>query len=242
MFQSSCYSSLSIVVCLAQKIKLRLDDMIDKEDHTLSDISSSVLHRLRNKLFERLEIEEVHLVSLLLDPLFKNVEWVKEYIEKNGVDEQILLKKYIDVFKIKPNNNNDENTVPNVSLNHARMELFNELCSGPNNKTIINTRDLVDQEIQSYLRVIIKNVPLSPWIWWQENEMEFPRLKQLFEAFLSASPTSASSEMSFSKAGKFLRPDRSNLNGFKLNMICFVNSNIQFMEENRDVFLTTTHI
>lgn len=120
----------------------------------------------------------------------------------------------------------------------SRMELFKELGMDDSEETQTN-QSLSTKKSIHVLSCDILKVPDSPIHWWKSNQTKFPRLKQLFDAFLSASPTSASSEVTFSKAGKFMAPQRSNLDPFKLNMICFVNANLKLMEENGDVFLTS---
>lgn len=241
---------MSLMICFLKKITLSIDaklEIMNESDNHYSDVAKKVLLELRTKLLDRFDVSNENLVSALLDPVIKNAPWLDEYLPEdlNGNNESRnqLLKQCLKDFEIlsdetpeleKESNANHQTKRLNNVLK-SRMALFNDLgLSIPSQK-----RSSIDQEITEYLAIEVSDFSDSPINWWECNQNKFPNLKQLFEAFLSASPSSASSERVFSKAGKFLSADRSNLCPFNLNMLCFINANVNYLEENGDIFITT---
>lgn len=217
----------------------KLELMQSSEPGTYSKIAEIVLKRLREKILSRFDVSSENLVSALLDPALKNVSWLDEYFptgpNKMTKDRKQLLKESVKKFGITVEDAIVVNeNKPNNNVLKTRMELFKDLglvCSTTQKKNSI------DQEIDDYFELQVFEIPDSPIDWWDVHKQKFPRLKQLFEAFLSAAPSSSSSERAFSKAGKFMSADRSNLNPLSLNMLCFVNANIKILEEHGDIFL-----
>lgn len=218
------------------------------EPGSRSETAEIVLKELRKRIFDRFKVSTENFVATLLDPGLKNVPWLDDYIpkDKNGYGMNArfqLLKETAEHFGITAEGQ-DQGDIPtptDTSTNEnevlkTRMKLFMDLglpCGRP-----LQSKSSVDQEITDYLAFEISEIPSSPKAWWDCNGKRFPILKQLFEAFLSAMPSSASSEQAFSKAGKFMSAARSNLSPLKLNMLCFINAHIDILEEYRDIFTT----
>lgn len=89
-----------------------------------------------------------------------------------------------------------------------------------------------DAEIDSYLALTLTGQSIDPSLWWAENAKRYPSLEQLFYAFQAIPTSSSSSEVAFKTASKFLRQDRAMLSPAKVNKLCFMNKNIDLLEEN----------
>lgn len=210
-------------------------------------VARDVLTRIDEELLKRFNIQDYHIAATLLDPEIKNASWLDQFLNINEETSSHLAKKEIlnhfcDVFRIVPSPDcrNDAAPVPAAAstvnpIFQGRLRLLSSLgVHGRNNNAQPpNHHQTLDAEIDSYLNLSLGKQCLCPMTWWAENSATFPNLKQLFDDFLSVASSSASSEVAFKSASKFLRHDRANLNPIKVNKFCF---NIQLLEENGNIY------
>lgn len=236
---------------LLHKIKLTADNI-----QLNSIVGKSVLDRVKEKLFERFSIQDYHLAASVLDPNMKSLSELDEYYRnvvgsRRALSKKSVLHHFYNKFQIEDNQRNEsQNPVPRSPLPNR-----NAPVSSLDSNLVLSTRqDLLDfffeneeqveeepcstfdSEIDMYLKTKVKGKILSTVDWWKQHEMEFPRLKRLHDAFLNIPPSSASSERAFKKSSKLLRHDRANLSPLKVNMICFINFNIEIIEEHGNIF------
>lgn len=208
-----------------------------------TDAGKNVLGRIKQQLRKRFDIKNVHVAASLLDPALKNVEWIKDFLEKDkdGViikTELEVLRDFIVLFNIECGtrsfpSSTEGNTDP---VDSRRLKLLSNI--GVKNKVEVRSmQSSITDEIQSYFLETLPNIPSSTIKWWKTSGAKYLRLAKLFEIFLSMPATSSSSEVAFSKSGKFLRADRSTLAPSKVNKMCFINANIRFLEECGHVFI-----
>lgn len=235
-----------MVICFLRQIELELEACSEK---IKTDAGKNVYGRIKQELRNRFDVKNVHVAASLLDPALKNVEWMKDYLEKdeNGVPiktESEVLRDLIILFDIEiecgTRSRNDpeveKNDPVSENVDSRRLKLLSDI-GVTNEIEVKNMQNSIIEEIQAYFLEPLANIPSSTIKWWKSFEAKFPRLAKLFEVFLSMPAASSSSEVAFSKSGKFLRPDRSMLTPSKVNKMCFVNSNIGFLEKGGHVFV-----
>lgn len=231
---------MSLVICFLREIKQELDTVTDK---IITETGKNVLIRIKSELTTRFTIDDVHLAASLLDPALKNVDWMDDYMQKDESGSLLqtrteLLKYFIDLFDIKVSTSKEQiisEQKKNNDIINRRLKLLSNIGIKPIEKQ--NEADSMIDEINNYFKERLDDIPSSIYQWWDSKNTKFPNLAELFIVFLSIPPTSSSSEVAFSKAGKFLRPDRSMLSSTKVKKMCFINENIRFLEMNEDVFI-----
>lgn len=208
-----------------------------------TDAGQNVFKRIKQELRKRFDVRNVHVAASLLDPALKNVEWMKDFLEKDKYGlaiktESEVLTDFIILFGIESGTKTSpSNTEENIdALDSRRLKLLSNL--GVKNQVEVRSmQSSISEEVQSYFLEPLSDIPSSTIKWWNTSGAKFPRLAKLFEIFLSMPATSSSSEVAFSKSGKFLRADRSTLAPSKVNKLCFINANIRFLEEGGHVFI-----
>jgi hypothetical protein len=206
----------------------------DIEPKMSTEVGKSVLKRIDNKLLERINIQDFHIAASLLDPNLKNVHAIEIYIKKDH-NKKDILNLYCNKFGTT-SSTGDVSSSPEViypaehSVLTKRSELLDfmgassQSCQAPTS---------LEMEIDQYLSASVTKT--NPIEWWKSNGVCYPTLKKLHDAFLCIPPSSAFSERAFKKSSKILRHDRSKLAPDKVNMLCFINSNVSIMEENLNI-------
>ena len=69
----------------------------------------------------------------------------------------------------------------------------------------------------------------NPLLFWEDNAINYPVLQQLAELFLGMSAGSVPVECLFSTAGLICNGKRSSLCPSKLNKICFLHDNLEYI-------------
>ena len=83
-------------------------------------------------------------------------------------------------------------------------------------------------EMERYLREPLIDFHRSnTFIWWKENKHQFVQLSQLARRYLSAPPTSVTSERLFSVAGDIYDEKRNRLAPERAEILLFINKNFQ---------------
>lgn len=234
-----------MVICFLEEIKQELDKSTEL---IVTTSGKNVLKRIQTELLPRFNIKNVHVAASLLDPALKNVSWMADYLEKDESgeikkSEAEILKHFIDLFEITSlsGDGKTDNTVAQVDLGNnnsqhdRRLKLLSNIGIKKNEEK--DNPSSVSMEIENYFKEPLDYIPSSTLEWWNSKRQKFPHLAQLFTIFLSIPPTSSSSEVAFSKSGKFLKAERSVMAPSKVNKFCFINSNVRFLEVKGDIFV-----
>jgi hypothetical protein len=115
-----------------------------------------------------------------------------------------------------------------------REELIAELKNSvnPSRRT---TEERVRIEAESYLAYSIADADLlskysqDPLLFWSEHGSSYPTLQQLAALFLGMSAGSVPVESLFSITGLICNSRRSSLSPAKLNKLCFLHDNLDFV-------------
>lgn len=67
----------------------------------------------------------------------------------------------------------------------------------------------------------------NPLTWWKENAARFPMLQRVAKKYLCVPATSVPSERLFSKAGELVSKKRNSIKPKNIDMLLFLNKNIQ---------------
>ncbi|XP_005113603.1 zinc finger BED domain-containing protein 1-like [Aplysia californica] len=78
-------------------------------------------------------------------------------------------------------------------------------------------------EMRRYHEVAHLSRTEDPFLWWEENQSNFPRLSILARKYLHIPATSVPAERLFSKAGELISARRSCLKASTVNMVLFLN-------------------
>lgn len=195
-----------------------------------------------NRRFD-IELNQNYSVATILDPRFKDIFFTDN--NKNAIRENliaILLKDNVDVRPEEPNMQNvveleyssseSDDDIPLNSLiarSKKKMksdisiwDMFSSIASASTSNSsskILSKREILQTEIDTYLKLPIIDRTLSPFDWWQANQNSFPHLLKAMKQYLSAPASTIFSERLFSEAGNVFETKRNALkpeNGEKL--------------------------
>lgn len=148
-------------------------------------------------------------ICTFFDPRYKKFE--RDMGISNRIKE--LLKELI---------NNDLEYFDNQDPNHDTEEkrtAFDFLF--PTDNQILNN----SCEVTIYVEEPQIDKNNDPVLWWQKNEIRFPKLAKIAKKYLSVPGTSTAAERAFSKAGNIITAKRNCLSGKTADMLIFLAHN-----------------
>ena len=87
-------------------------------------------------------------------------------------------------------------------------------------------RTPTDRELDLYASLPCISSAVDPLVWWSQHQNTFPNLAILAKKYLCVQATSVASERLSSAAGNIVTTKRNYLKPSKVNMLCFLATNI----------------
>ena len=178
--------------------------------------------------FADVEDDENLTISTMLDPRFKDnffsTAAVKSKVKGLVQDKVKDLNSTVDV-----GSGAEKDPVSDEPPAKRPCTLWNTLSDilEESGATTVSDSDAID-EVDMYLREpVIKFGQDSPYTWWAQNKQRFTYLSQVARKFLSAPPTSVTSERLFSVAGDIYDEKRNRLTPEKAEMLLFIRQNFK---------------
>lgn len=167
-----------------------------------------------SKLEEKFKIDPIHEISCFLWPKFKSLKMASDdskicIINKvsNALKKYELIRTEQQLITV-----NKDHQVP--AINRKEFEEWED------NEVDISLRSST-QEIFAYQNEVFdKNEDVLNW--WKTNGARFPLMAQLARKCFSIPASSASSERSFSTAGRIIEKRRTNLKGSSVDSLMFL--------------------
>jgi hypothetical protein len=161
------------------------------------------------------------LISSILDPRYKKLEFVSDSIRKSAykklIEEMSAIRTYSDRNNelMQTESHSLDNNIPS-SVSAINLILGVNL----NNSNEISPKDEFNSFINS--PPICDNNVL---MWWKGHQKDYPTLSILSKKYLGIPATSVTSERIFSKTGWLLSKKRQLLSANIVNSVIFINSN-----------------
>ena len=176
-----------------------------------------------DQLFQFTLTDPLYVTSTLLDPRFKNA-LIENVSALQEAKMQILSEcdsqtEPLSSFKqLQPYSINSNDLWEGL---HSAIQ--NLAILQPQNATKIGTAPL---ELERYLSAPFQDRNGDPLVWWQDNRLHYPLLAKLALKYLSAPPSSVSSERLFSVAGNVLSDNRNRLSPANAEMLILLHENL----------------
>ncbi|CAI6352377.1 unnamed protein product [Macrosiphum euphorbiae] len=167
----------------------------------------------------KFKLAEEHEIAIFLSPKFKCLKMFSEP-NKSRIFQNIGLKLLEIELKenTTPENLHQEHNVT-IQKNTSNSSLFSEWEDGENNEDLDNRRKY-EKELEA---IYISNL----LDFWKRQNHIFPHLSVLARQILAIPASSASSERSFSVAGRLIEELRSCLSGTSVDSILFLNNHFK---------------
>ncbi|XP_067633760.1 E3 SUMO-protein ligase ZBED1-like [Eurosta solidaginis] len=218
------YPTMSLVVPLIRGLQyaVRNRKMKTVEEESLKSRLLEVVWRRLGQL----ESDKMFAKSTFLDPWLKKISFGNE-INANNTTKWVVEE--VTSLIRQQNTSVSTNTPREVSVDKSEVSLWDLLDEKvAEAKTICQNAPNVNANIQleQYLRQNFVDRSNNPLDYWNRSQPTFPELYMLSKKYLCIPATSVPSERVFSKAGQIINDRRNRLKGDKLDMIIFLNSNL----------------
>ena len=200
-----------------------IENKVLKENDEDKTLTNDIRNAIKTDLLKRNTSEEV--VNLLevcsfVDPRFK----VKYASNESALKDQVISEG----VATYPEENYLDDSCDDAPLPKKKKRTLGSLLKSNDDiddELTLSTREKVDQEVSTYLKVPRLDYELDPLEWWEINESTYPTLAKLAKKYLTVPATSASSERLFSKSGKVVTPLRASLKPDKVEQLVFLAKN-----------------
>ena len=198
---SASNPSISQIIPLTNLLKIALTDL--KINHReAKDLASKLVNEL-NQRFDRVEHEEIYSKATILDPRFKNNDFLSPSAAASAIKK---IDDYLKTFQ-------PSRPTTRAAASNSRVV--------PDINNILSFRKIYQKQPSSNLSLEFRNyldAPLLPWetspnpfLFWTNNFNSESELPKLALKYLIIPATSVPSERLFSKAGDILKKRRSTL-------------------------------
>lgn len=208
-------ASVSEVIPIVNGIRKSLQKRTGKYDGIRNDMLASL-----NVRYGTCEKNPIYAISTILNPKFKKDIFVEKNLADRACDriERMLKDEQVET---------DEGPPETVRNNHSPLwSLFEEVMKANSvEEEHDKTHKSVGNELSSYLQEPRINPSKDILQYWKESH--FTSLKKIARKFLAIPPATVSSERMFSTSGLICDKKRSRLDPDKVQMLVFLNRNLQ---------------
>ena len=107
-FSKSKYSSIIDSLNIIYDLKSYINNYYNYNDDKIID---QIIDSIKLNINKRLVISDFILLAAILDPNIKNLTIVSEELNKKNININEFLKKYLNIFKIEINNNEEPSLI-----------------------------------------------------------------------------------------------------------------------------------
>jgi len=161
--------------------------------------------------------------ALMLDPRFKRLRVVEEYVGNKAVAERVckeytsLLLQQLERAYIVLN--------PEVAILETGREGAGD-DGGLYEEEPHNRRRAMEEELVRFRKAASASAEEDPLTWWSHNATKFPHVAYMARYYLSIPSSQAEVERVLSIAGVFTRLHRVNMGNETLNTLIRINKNV----------------
>ena len=214
-------AAVSVIIPVVRGLMKTLEK--HNNDSGVRTMKGEMLTSLKRR-FADMEDNEALVLATILDPRYKN----KFFCNKEQATD-LLIAKYSTLLTAEGEPSSKRCRTEDNTKSSDFWDSFSEMMeeSGATNGDCGEE----SSEVTRYL-----NEPLihfqtgKPYIWWFENMKQYPLLSQLTKRYLSAPPTSVSSERLFSCAGELYDDKRNRLTPENAEVLLFIKNNFQLID------------
>ncbi|XP_044751633.1 zinc finger BED domain-containing protein 4-like [Coccinella septempunctata] len=226
-FDSAC---ISVVIPLISLLNRKLQTRSENESEDMRNMKTR-LHESMNQRFAYIKGHPALITSTLLDPRFKNL-----YLNSDEVDIATKeIKNHLKMYTDDISETISEDPQPSCSSSIASSEKGEGLWDAHDKSSCrsLETSEMDDGDRLSNVKRLMQAYLSEPRlqrnadIYSYRNSSPFVSLRKAALKFLSAPPTSVSSEQLFSAAGQIYSDRRSNLRGENVDKLLFLTYNIR---------------
>ena len=212
------FTTISKVLPMIQILK---KTVANKTGHTLA----TQLDESLEQRFSQLENKSHLKIATMLDPRFKR----KDALTPGLIQE---IKALMNTDNETPNEKNatveiEADTQETATGSASESSLWDEYDKdNEDDRGEGNGMSAADMELQFYIETRRLDRSSDPLLWWKSHSQTLPLLSRLAKTFLASPATSVPSEQVFSKAGEIINKRRSNLKKSNVDMLIFLNKNL----------------
>lgn len=165
------------------------------------------------KLEEKFKIDPIHEMGCFLWPKFKGLKMVSDDSKLRIINQvSTALKKYELIRK--------EEQIMSANTDQLPKNNQNDFEDWEDDVVEFNVRNST-QELFAYQNEVFDKSD-NVLEWWEKNSSRFPLMAELASKILAIPASSASSERSFSTAGRVIEKRRTNLKGSSVDSLMFL--------------------
>ena len=234
---ASIYLIIPLIAMLNSKLSIK-----DQDSEDIKQLKSDLCESI-NKRFSYAKNTVQLLIATLIDPRFKTKYLISDEIETaktemvsflrqiNNVESREIIYMDVDTEEAGSSNSTSESNTGNKSPNDNLWDTHDKMQS-----TVTNTntngfehadKDYLpfDEHLTCYLKepLLLRNADIYEY--WASSP--YVLLRPIAQKYLSAPPTSVSSEQLFSAAGQIYHDRRANLHGENVDKLLFLAYNIR---------------
>ena len=222
-------ASASVLIPLLRALEKSLSKHHD--DSGIQTMKSEMLSSLKRRFADVEEREEL-IIATTMDPRYKDKFFSKPttklFVKKLVVDRCTeITESTADGPPIK-RQHLDDSTVANTS---KVWECMAEILEDSGELTDdVNVVGEIEGMVNAYLKEPLISYQVgNPYLWWRDNGQRYPVLTKVARRYLSAPPTSVSSERVFSGAGNIYDDHRCRLTAEKAEMLLTIKYNLKLI-------------
>lgn len=225
-------ASASVLIPLLRALEKSLSKHHD--DSGIQTMKSEMLSSLKRRFADVEEHKEL-IIATTMDPRYKDKFFsnstTKVFVKQLVVDICTEMTESSDGPPNKRQHLDDSTaiTTPNSANTSKVWECMAEILEDSGELT---DHPSVVGEIEGMVNNYLKEPLISyqvgnPYLWWNNNRQRYPMLAKVASRYLSAPPTSVSSERVFSGAGNIYDDHRCRLNADKAEMLLVIKYNLK---------------
>ena len=203
---------ISMIIPLVRGLMKTLEK--HNQDSGVHTMKAEMLASLKQR-FADIEKEEHLVLATILDPRYKN-----KFINNQDAATEILKEKYRAQVSAASDKTEQPPSQQEISTNQEKQSDLWESVTEMLEESGVNFIGEVNEPLIDVRKG-------NPYKWWHNNMSQYPILAHLARKYLSAPPTSVTSERLFSTAGEIYEERRNRLSPDHADTLLFIKHNIE---------------
>ena len=207
----------------------------EEDDTELTNKIKTTICQYLNDKYQDPDTDALLDMASLVDPRFKTqyIDTAQKEDRLTRADDEMESLLTHQSVQPRPSTSATQSQSPAETqpAKKARKSLASFLKSAPSTPTQTEAeeptlRELIRQELQSYLSTANVDSEMDPLEWWKVHEVNFPKVSQLAQKYLCIPATSSPSERVFSTGGNIVTCQRAALKPDKVDKLIFLAKNL----------------
>lgn len=216
--------TLNYVLLVRSEIKSVLQNTENNENQLIKTMKQTMF----NNFDHRFPVNDLVILGSLLDPRFKNLSTIDDYLKLKNVTKVEFLVSQVKHF-ILENNNLVVQKSSNTEKSCEKQDYIEKLRR---KHSTLKNQDSIENDVEAECSLYLANASIyllgiQLLQFWKEQSPNLPHLSKLAQKILCVPATSTPSERVFSVAGLTVTSKRSSLSPANVNKIIFVHDNYE---------------